>query len=359
MSIFKQLAVLIVLGALAGAAWHLGTPPEEAASSGGAQRTEAAGAVVAPVGEGRVTTRLEAVGTATARRSVDLHTEVAGQVSEVLFEADQAVEAGQVLLRLRQNAEQLDVDLAQVRLGDARRRFERLETLRQSGTTTEASLDEARTEYQAARIALAQAEVALADRTLRAPFAGRIGLTDVEVGDRVDADTVIATLDARDDLLVAFDPPEALLDRIRPGTKVTAAAWTQTGQAEGEVIAVDSRVDPLTRTFRARARIPNPDDRFRPGMSFRVSLELQGPRWPAVPEIAIQWGGQGAYVWTVRDGNAARVPLTIVQRQENRVLIDADIEPGMPVVVEGLHRMREGRPVATEVYDGAPPGAGS
>jgi RND family efflux transporter MFP subunit len=351
--VFKQLAILIVLGGLAGAAWHLGQPPEESASAGGPDRAEAAGAIVAPVGEGRVATRLEAVGTATALRSVDLHTEAAGQVAEVLFEADQAVEDGQVLLRLRQEAEQLDVDLTQVRLADARRRFERLETLRQSGTTTEAALDEARTEYQAARIALSQAQVALEDRTLRAPFAGRIGLTDIEVGDRVDPDTVIATLDARDALLVAFDPPEALLDRIRSGTKVRAAAWTQTGDAEGEVIAVDSRVDPVTRTFQARARIPNPDDRFRPGMSFRVSLDLEGARWPTVPEIAIQWGGEGAYVWTVRDGAAVRVPLTIVQRQETRVLIDADIEPGAPVVVEGLHRMREGRPVETETRAGA------
>jgi membrane fusion protein (multidrug efflux system) len=114
---------------------------------------------------------------------------------------------------------------------------------------------------------------------------------------------------------------------------------------------VDSRIDPDSRTFRVRARIENADDTLRPGMSFRVTLDLSGARWPAVPEIAIQWGGDGAFLWTVVDGKAKRVPVTILQRQEARVLIDAEIEAGDPVVVEGLHVMREGRPVSVTIRE--------
>jgi len=92
--------------------------------------------------------------------------------------------------------------------------------------------------------------------------------------------------------------------------------------------------------------VPNPKDRLRPGMSFRVTLELEGDTYPVVPEVAVQWGGDGAYVWAVRDGKARRVGVDIVQRREGRVLLNAELEAGMPVVVEGVQRMREAQAVS-------------
>jgi membrane fusion protein (multidrug efflux system) len=295
--------------------------------------------------------RLEAVGTAQAARSAALHPETAGEVVAVNFFANDLVEQDTVLIQLDDEAERLDVELARVRLDDARRTFDRLEKLSASGTSTQAALDEARTALRSAGIALRQAEVALADRVVRAPFTGHIGLTDIEPGDRVDPDDEIATLDDRSALLVRFDVPEALLGQIRPGSAITVAPWTGAIRADGAVMDVDSRIDPDSRSFRVRARIENTDDTLRPGMSFRVTLDLSGARWPAVPEIAIQWGGDGAFLWTVLDGKAKRVPVTILQRQEARVLIDAEIEAGDPVVVEGLHVMREGRPVSVTIRE--------
>ena len=103
-------------------------------------------------------------------------------------------------------------------------------------------------------------------------------------------------------LLVRFDVPEALLGRIAVGETASVVPWSSADiTAEGTVYDVDSRVDEDNRSFTARARIPNEEDRLRPGMSFRVSLDIKGPQRPRVPEIAIQWGGDGSFVWVVRD----------------------------------------------------------
>lgn len=351
MSIFKQLLVVLVLAGLGTAAWKVGQPPQTAQEIEKARPEIPTAVIVQRADSAEERIRLEAVGTARAIRSITLHPESAGEVTAVHFSANSYVKRGDVLIELRRDAEQLDAELAQVQLEDAQRTFNRLEKLSASGTTTQAALDEARTALRSARIALRQSQVALDDRIVKAPFSGYVGLTEVEVGDRIDPATTIATLDDRTLLLIRFQVPEALLGRIAPGNAVTIAPWTGAISADGIVVDVDSRIDPDTRTFAVRAEIPNPDDMFRPGMSFRVTLDLYGKRHPTVPEIAIQWGGDGSFLWTVREDKAAQVPVRIVQRQAARVLIEGEIEPGEPVVVEGLHRMRAGRPVSVTVRE--------
>ena len=93
----------------------------------------------------------------------------------------------------------------------------------------------------------------------------------------------------------------------------------------------------------------NDDDLLRPGMSFRVRVDVLGELYAVVSEIGLQWGADGAYVWTVVNGAAMKVPVEIVQRREGRVLIDGDLANGDVVVVEGTQQMRDGVPVIYEV----------
>ena len=280
------------------------------------------------------------MGTARAYQSARLHPAADGRVIETALAADAKVEKGQVLLELDRKAETLAVDLARVRLEAAQRIAERLSTLRKSGATTQAALDDAVTAVDAAQIELEKAQVALDDRFLLAPFSGRIGMTDTDVGDRVDANTEIAVLDDRSTLLIRFEVPEALHGRIAVGDPVGLALWTgKTGPIEGGTIYdTGSRIDEATRTFVVRARIPNPDDRFRPGMSFRVTLDVEGV-------VAIQWGGDGSFVWAISGDTARRLPVSIVQRQASTVLLDGAFKQGDKVVTQGLHRMRDGTKV--------------
>lgn len=294
------------------------------------------------------TTRIEAVGTSRARRSVTLYPAVPGEVTTVNFEPGQLIAAGDVLVELDRRNAALALELAEVRLADARRQLQRYERSVSSGAVTTNTLDTARTAVQLARIERDQARVALDDRTVEAPFDGYIGITDVDPGDRIGPDTTpIATLDDRSTLLVRFDVPELFLGRLAVGQMIAVDTWAARGaHAEGRIVDIDSRIDPVGRTFVVRAHVDNTDDSLRPGMSFRVTLTLEGPDFPVVPEVAVQWGGDGAYVWIVEDQRAGRVPVNIVQRRDGRVLVDADLDAGMQVVLEGVQRMREGLEVS-------------
>src|SRR5690606_6042090 len=128
-------------------------------------------------------------------------------------------------------------------------------------------LDEAKSAVDRARIALERARVNLTYRTIAAPFRGHVGITDLDVGARVDPSTAVASLDDRSELLVTFTVPELFYGQVVRGQRLDVSTWnSDSARNQGEVIEVDSRVDAQTRSFTVRARVANPEDRLRPGM---------------------------------------------------------------------------------------------
>ncbi len=311
-------------------------------ASQGATPPRATPVIVQPVVLETEQIRLEAVGTSRALRSIELHAVASGEVTAVHFSAGQQVASGQLLLQLDNRDEQLALELGQVQLAEAERLLRRYLNSRAAGAVTESDLDSARSAVEAARIELKRAEVALEERRVEAPFSGVIGVTDIDAGQRITPDTAIAPLDDRTALLVTFEVPEALLGRLERSFPVTLSPWSSGEREQGHIVDVGSRIDPISRTFTVRAELPNPADRLRPGMGFRVELVISGPAYPVVPEVAVQWGGDGAYIWQVVAEQAHRLPITIVQRREGRVLVSAPLKAGDKVVREGVQRMREG-----------------
>jgi RND family efflux transporter MFP subunit len=295
-------------------------------------------------------TRVEAVGTSRAIRSVVIHPAASGRVVAVNFEPGQFVPAGHVLLELDSRDEKLAVELARVRLADAERLLDRYRRTGSSGAVLPTEIDAARTGAEAARIELGRAQVALDDRSIEAPFDGHVDFTDVDPGDRVNPDTDITTIDDRNALLVSFEIPEMLVGRLTEGSTVDFTSWNDPdSQRSGTVVELGSRIDPTSRTLVARATVDNTDDALRPGMSFRVSVNIGGRLYPVLAETAVQWGAEGAYAWLIVDGVARRTPVNIVQRQKGRILVDADLSEGDLIVVEGLQRMREGTAVEYDI----------
>lgn len=291
-------------------------------------------------------TRVEAVGTSRALRSIELHPAASGEVVAVNFEPGTRVARGDVLVELDSRDEKLAVELAKVRLADAERLYDRYQRTGTSGAVLPTEIDAASTQVEAARIELGRARVAYDDRFIEAPFDAFVDYTEVDPGDRINPDTVITTLDDRSTLLVSFEVPEVMIGQIAVGDQVALTPWNQSpAELTGKVVEIGSRIDPAKRTFIARATVDNSSDRLRPGMSFRVSVNVQGQAYAVIAETAIQWGADGAYVWIVRDGHAQRTPVKIVQRQQGRALVDAVLTRGDIVVVEGVQRMREGTPV--------------
>jgi len=311
--------------------------------SAGPATLPAARVIAEPVRFERAGTRVDAVGTSRAALSAELHAAASGEVVAVRFEPGQFVSQGEVLVELDSREEQLAVNIARIKLEDAERLYERYLRSADSGAVLPTTLDTARTAVETARLELEQAKIALADRSIEAVFDGHVGVSEVDPGDRVGPETMITTLDDRSSLLVSFDVPEAYIGEFKVGATIRLETWSRSMPAlQGEVVDIGSRIDPRNRTFIARARVDNADDLLRPGMSFRVSADVEGERYAVVAETAVLWGANGAYIWSIVDGRAARTPVKVIQRREGRVLIDGDLDAGGIVVVEGTQNMRDG-----------------
>lgn len=347
-SAVMQFILVAALGTGAWFAYDQGVLASALGSSEGGPQRRGGGAVGVTLAEVALVpqqTVFETVATAEAARSITLRAKAEGIIESIPLEPGARVEEGQTILTLDTLTQTLAVERAQVALSAAQTLASRFRGAGQAMVDGTA-LIQAESALALAEVEVRQARQALTDRTVVAPFTGFVGMSALEIGDRVDAQDVIATLDDRSQLILDIRLPETLLAQVGIGTPVTVRPWVAKAEPiEGALIALDSRLDPVTRSIAARVRIDNRDDALRPGMSFQVRVDVTGERFPQVPEVAVQWGVDGALVWVVRDGTATRLPVAIVERQQGTVLLDAPLNPGDLVVVEGIQRMRPGAAV--------------
>ena len=290
--------------------------------------------------------RVEAIGTARARVFAELYPKTGGEVSSVSFKAGDFVKAGQTLLQLDSREENLAVRRAQINLKNAEQLLDRYNRIDVPGAISESQIEEAQTALDAAQVELDLARNALSERTVRAPFSGHIGFTQLDKGARVTPQTEIARLDDRSDIYVDFDASEQVFSSLKAGETLAVEPFALNGKSYDAVIeTIDSGIDPQERSFSVRTVIDNEADDLRPGMSFRIGFDLPGQRYPAIPEAAIVWGGDGAYLWAVKDGKATRTSVTIIARREGIVLVKAPLEEGSQIIAEGVQKVREGTPV--------------
>ena len=289
---------------------------------------------------------IEAIGTARASTSAEIYAETAGRVTAVLFSVGDYVRDGAPLVRIDARQERLAVEAARVEVREADQLLGRYRRIEDTGALSESQIEAGVTALASARVALQQAEAALADRTVRAPFSGHVGLTEIDPGDQVNDTTPITQIDQRGTLYVDFPAPEAVFSALRPGQVVQVYPFSDPLRTiDARVVATDNRVSRDSRDFIVRTAISNSDDRLRPGMSFRVVFTRAGEVRPVVPEQAIVWGGEGSHLFLVRDGKAVRIPVTITARREGQVFVDGAIREQDRVIVEGVQKIRDGQDI--------------
>ncbi len=298
---------------------------------------------------------VEAVGTAEAIKSVTLYPAVADEVTAVNFVPGQKVQKGDVLVTLDDRRQRVAVRRAELQLEEAERVLKRLVDSRGMGAVTESELDTARTARDLAKVTLDEAKADLDDRHIVAPFTGYVGLTDVEVGDRITTTTVITTIDDRSELFVNFRAPESAVTLLFSEKEVTLQPWSSRDVSlTADIAQLDSRISNTDRTMAARALLDNARDQYRPGMSFRVKINLKGDRYAAIPEAALLWGATGAYIYKAVDGKAERVDVSVHQRLRGTILVNGDLASGDLLVAEGIQSLREGQEITTSLARRAP-----
>ena len=364
MKLRSQIAVTAVLAVILMAGWVLlpgtndATPSgrhgaSQSGGHGGASSNRSSGTLVLtePIKLAEDEVGVLAIGTGEALKSASIYPSVADEVIEVAFQAEQRVAKGAVLVRLDDKHQLLAVRLAQVAVKEARRQLKRLEKLTPSGAASISRLETAQTDLESANLRLDQAKAALSDRTIYAPFDGIIGLTEVDKGDRVTEDTLVATLDYRSVILVEFNLPEEYAGRIANGDPVTVRPWTmQNREMQGTIFASGSRIDPVTRSLRVKARITDSSGTIRPGTSFQVELAFKGRFYPIVREVAVLWSRDGAYLWRVIENKIEKVFVKIVRRDRGWILVDGPLKTGDLIVVEGVQGLRVGQSVKPRPY---------
>jgi RND family efflux transporter MFP subunit len=352
MSMRLQILIVTVLAAVLAAGWW--SYDSWGGDGGAAKKAKRSGATLVLVEKVRLSDdhiSLRVVGTGKAIRSAALHPAVAGEVREIAFRAEQRVKKGQPLIRLDDKHQRLKVRLAEVAITEARRQLQRIQKLAPSGHAAQARLDSAQTELELARLRLEQARAELHDRTIHAPFAGVVGMTDLDQGDRVTPDTMAVTLDDRSAILVEFSVPEFHAGRINVGDAISVRPWSAPDTAiQGKITALASRIQRASRTLRVQAEIANPTDRIRPGGSFEVRLAFMGETYPVVREVAVLWSRDGAYLWRIVDGKAEKVFVRLVRRDKGRVLVDGPLQADDMIVVEGVQGLRLGQKVKTAPF---------
>lgn len=370
----KKLIVLILsLGVLAGAyGIAFGVPEQVAQIWGGtsapaeeaeAPRGAAGGPPGGPAGQGRETTVvlapleeraytlvLRTVGSAVSLRRSEVVSTEAGEVVEAALQANRLVEKGDVLLRLDDRTEQLALESARANRDQAQATVTRYQGLHQDGNAvvTDVALSEAEVALRLAEVEVGLAEVALEDRTVVAPISGRLGLSDVTVGDRLSNGDAIVTIDDSATLLATFEVPERSIGLLAEGKPVLVTTPTYEGRVfEGTITSYDSRLDSVTRSATVRAQIDNAEGLLLSGMTFTIRMTEETAPLPVVPATAITWDRSGAGIWVAEDGRTSRVPVTVRYRDGDQVWIETDAPVGAQVVTEGASKLRDGAQVTT------------
>lgn len=339
-----MVALVAVSAAAAGVYWYeaFGRKPA---------RTAAAEPVAIAVSTARVTTgtavdRLTAVGTLYAQHKVDVTPPEAGHIVALPAQEGGKVAEGDVLLVLDSTTEVAVLEDAKAQLQLETEKFERAKTLSGRGFAAQSQLDEAKAALAAARSSVARGAVDVAHRTFKAPFGGRVGRTNYDVGAYVQPGDVVLTLRSTEVLYVDFHLPGNVIEQIRTGAVFTAVIDGVTKPAEGLVSFIDPELDQASRSIELRGEIPNTGDALRPGMFARLTLTLaERPGALLVPKEALVYELAGRYVYRVRDGKAERVAVQLGTETDDMIEVRSGVAAGDEVVTLGRFNIRSGSPV--------------
>jgi membrane fusion protein (multidrug efflux system) len=301
--------------------------------------------------------QIEAVGSFRAVNGSDLSFEVSGIVKEMHFNSGDDVESGALLMALRS-----DDDVGKLRALKATAELSEINYHRDQQQIKINAVSQATVDADAANLKNAQAQVAeqeavVEKKSLRAPFAGRLGVRAVDIGQYVSAGTTIVTLQALDPIYVDFFLPQQKLNQIKLGQELVAKVDTYPDRTfPGVISAINPKVDPSTRNVQVRATLKNPDRALLPGMYATVAIAAgQSQRYVTLPQTAVTYNPYGETVFIVeedsKDSNGAphlvarQTFVTAGPTRGDQVAIATGVTDGQTVVTAGQLKLRNGSTV--------------
>ena len=346
--------IVLLVGALAGIkALQIGQLISSGQKQGLPVETVSVTEVVAEKWERSV----ESVGSLRAVQGADLSTESSGAVTKILFENGQSVKEGDLLVELDSDAEQANLRSAEAEADLARTVYERTKRLRTNSTVPQSDLDAAESQLRKMTALVEQLRSAIGKKQVHAPFSGRLGIREVNLGQFVNNGDKIVSLQALDPIYVNFLLPQQLIASLAAGQPVRLITDAYVGREfEGRLTAINSEIDPVTRNIRLQGTLQNADGALRPGMFARVILSLgEAEEVVRIPSTALISAPYGDSVFVLAEEKAEDGSAKTVAKQRfirtgrargDFVAITQGLKPGETVVTAGAFKLRNGTPVA-------------
>ncbi|MBK8523205.1 MAG: efflux RND transporter periplasmic adaptor subunit [Betaproteobacteria bacterium] len=298
---------------------------------------------------------VSAVGSLRSNESVTLRPETAGRISSIGFKDGMAVAKGAVLVALDDAMQAAELAQARANLELARSTQKRNEDLHQRKFISGQALDSSAATLRVQEAAVALAQAKLAKTRIRAPFAGVVGIRNIGIGDYVKDGQELINLEDMQTLKVDFRLPEAMLARLSIGQAIEVTADAQPDEGFTATLdAINPLVDANGRSISCLARLDNAAGKLRPGMFVRARLILDArDNALMIPEQALVADPVQAFVFTVIEGKAKKVPVKTGLRRNAQLEIVEGLKAGDVVVTAGQLKLRDGAPVRN--VDAAPP----
>lgn len=294
---------------------------------------------------------ISAVGTVAAVRGVTVSTEVPGVVKAIRFDSGDRVNAGQVLVELDTSVERAQLESAEARKDLASQGAGRTRQLAQQEAVSKAQVDTDEAQLKTSTADLNALRAQIDRKTVRAPFAGRLGIRTVNLGQYLLPGTAVTVLESLGSVYVDFSLPQQYLSTVKPGTAVRVNVGSSGGaELAGTVGAVDPTVDATTRTIKLRASVPDKQEKLRPGMFVQVAV-VRGEKGHVItaPATAVVHASYGDSVFVVEDGKSGKIArqqfVRLGTARGDFVAIADGVKPGQELVTAGAFKLRNGSPV--------------
>lgn len=311
---------------------------------------------------------MAAVGTLSPVQGADLAAEVGGLVASVNFKSGQTVKAGELLVQLTNDADVAALRSLQAAADQSATVLQRDRAQLKVQAVSQAVVDADSSDLKTRQAQVAQQAAIVARKAIRAPFAGRLGITTLNVGQYINPGDKLVTLQALDPIHVDFFLPQQQLAGLVVGQAVTAQVDTFAGQTfSGKITAINPKVDSATRSVQVQARLANPKRELLPGMFAKVSIDIGNTQqWLTLPQTAITYNPYGSTVFVIEDASASPATpasaaaasgarLTVKQvfvetgpTRGDQVAITKGLSAGQRVVTSGQIKLKNGTPVVVD-----------
>jgi membrane fusion protein (multidrug efflux system) len=299
---------------------------------------------------------IQVVGSLKPVRGADLSVEVSGIVAEVNFDSGGDVAAGATILRLIDNDDVAKLHTLEAARDLAQTTYNRDQAQVQRQLISQAQFDITGANLKSLQAQVAEQQAIIAKKTLRAPFAGHLGIRSVNAGQFISPGTVVVTLQALDPIFLDFYLPQQQLDQIKVGQSVNVKvdAYPRTAFA-GKITTIDPKVDPATRNVAVRATLPNRARNLLPGMFATAEITTgQTQRYITLPQTAITFNPYGNMVYLVHQGKdptgkeamiAQQTVVTTGSTRGDQIAVLSGLKEGDVVVSAGQTKLQNGVPV--------------